>query len=255
MSKFTNIILTGALVCFMATAFLLSGCSKPEEPLKLYAGKGLRHAVEDIKALYEKREGVSVEVVYAGSATLLNTIEKTRKGDVYLPGSKSYINDAGPLITRSAFVGHHVPTFAIRRDTGKKISRYEDLLVPGVRIAIANENMAAIGRVANTINKRAGPDRDYAHNIVVLGSTVNELIQLVVDGQVDAALIWTDMLKWTMAKELVPVTIPSDINLPKEIWVGELNTTKYPNNARKLFNMIAEDGKTFFKQHGFKEAP
>ncbi len=239
------LLLIGLLFSF------LGGCSNQTEPLVIYSGKGLKLAMEDVKQAFEKQENTPVEIIYAGSDTLLKTLKKTKRGDLYIPGSKSYIDQAGKLVFSHSFVAHHVPIFAVHTDNPKKLRRYEDLMAPGVRIAVANKDMAAIGRVAEAIIKEAGPQENFKANIVVTGSTVNELLHMVTSGKVDATLVWTDMLVWESAKELTPIPLPDHLNKSKEIHVGVLSTSLSPEHANRFAKFMVSDGRAIFSRHGF----
>jgi molybdate transport system substrate-binding protein len=233
--------------------FLLfaGGCDNPQAPLTLYAGKGLKHAVDEIEQSFEEQTGIPVSVTYAGSNTLLTTLRTTRKGDVFLPGSSSYLAKAGELALASAYVAHHVPTFAVASDNPKNLASYQDLLASGVKIAVGNKDMAAIGKVSEQILEGIDPRLSFRHNIVITGSTVNELLNLVISGEVDAALVWTDMLLWPNSATLRQVDIPVAINKPKEIRVAALTTSQSPQQAAQLASFIADQGRAIFARHGF----
>ena len=239
-------------ITILFLTMLLVGCSQPSNNLSIYSGKGLKFAVDEIIENFEKQEGVKVSVVYAGSKTLLDTIRKTHKGDIYIPGSQTYINDAGDLITRSEFVAYHVPTFIVASNKKEELKNFEDLLKPGVRIAAGNKRMAAIGRVTEQILKNTSAVNKNNKSIVVTASTVNELIQLVAQNKVDAAVIWRDMMKWDVAKGLTEVKIPDSINKIKKIYVGTLSTSTNPNLAKRFLEYAASnEGRSIFQKHGF----
>lgn len=111
--------------------------------------------------------------------------------------------------------------------------------------------MAAIGLVANAILKETTPESNFQQNIVVTASSVNELIQLVIDGEVDAALIWRDMLTWKGADALSEVVVPSQYNKVKEIRVGVLSTSNAPKQATKFYDYMKSKGRLVFEKHGF----
>lgn len=227
------------------------GCSQETEPLLVYAGKGLKNAMEEVKHSFEQQEGIPISIIYAGSNTLLTSIQKTRKGDIFIPGSSSYVKRAGELAVTDHYVAHHIPAFAVRADTKLNLRTYSDLLVPGVRIAIGNKDMCAIGRIGEAILTDSSPQQTFHPNIVITGSTVNELMQLVVDGEVDAALIWTDMLHWPEARGLISVAVPEDINKPKEVRVAVLSTSTDLTRASRFANFVASEGRGIFVKHGF----
>ncbi|MEN8169992.1 MAG: molybdate ABC transporter substrate-binding protein [Pseudomonadota bacterium] len=247
-TRISQFILFAVLGIILALA---GGCSQEVEPLVVYAGKGLKNAMEEVKQSFEQQEGIPITLIYAGSDTLLTTLQKTHKGDVFIPGSSSYIKRAGELATTDQYVAHHTPIFAVRANTAKSLHSYPDLLKPGVQIAVGNKDMCAIGRIAEAILSSSALQETFRPNIVITGSTVNELLQLVVDGEVDAALLWTDMLQWPEAKGLIPIALPDDVNKPKEIRVTVLSTSTSPNQAMRFADFVATEGQDIFTKHGF----
>lgn len=238
---------------FLCVSFCFIGnsCGQSDEPLIVYAGNGLEIAVDEAKTLFEQQEHVKISVIYAGSDTLLATLQKSHKGDVFLPGSASYIKQAGDLIKADYHVALHVPAFAVSTDSPLNLHSYTDLLRPGIRIAVGNPNMCAIGRISENILSSTTATESYQHNIVITASTVNELLQLLLDGEVDAALVWRDMLRWEQAKTLTVIAIPEAISQPKEIRVGVLTTASQPMLASRFAEFLADKGKDIFLKHGF----
>ncbi|OOZ42573.1 extracellular solute-binding protein [Solemya elarraichensis gill symbiont] len=190
--------------------------------------------MDEIVWLYEKQHGVKVSLIYAGTNTLLGTIQETNVGDIFLAGSKSYIKKAGDLVANSYYVAQHIPTFTVRKDNEKGLKNYTDLIEDGVQIAIANKE-----------------DENFRKNIAIIGSTVNELLSLVVDREVDAALVWTDMITWEEAAELTEIAITETVNKLNEIWIAELSTSKQPQKAEAFARFVATEGKAIFSRHGF----
>jgi molybdate transport system substrate-binding protein len=242
-----------ALLLALFVLSALSSCGQRPVPLLVYAGKGLKFPVEEIKQQYQQLKGVPVQVVYAGSDTLLASIRKTRKGDIYIPGSKSYLQQAADLVVRSDAIAWHVPVFAIAPGKIDQLRRFEDLLQPGVRIAAGNGQMAAIGRVADSLLEQLPDEPGLAGNIRVRASTVNELIELVASNQVDAALIWRDMLYWPQGRELGQVVLPPQFKLAKQVPVTLLSTSAAPAAAEDFYAFIQAKGEEIFSRHGFAQ--
>lgn len=230
---------------------LLFSCQKVKDPLVVYSGKGLKSAMEEVRQVFEKEHGRKITIVYAGSQTLLNTIRKTRKGDVFVPGSAVYIVKAGDLVVRHELIAKHVPAFAARVDGLVGINKYDDLAVPGVRIAIGNKDMCAIGRAAEKIIVLSGEKAEFAKNIVVTASTVNELLALVAKAEVDASLVWKDMLEWPEAEDLVLIEIPSEVNIINDIPAAVLATTMDREGADLFMDFMSKQGKAIFLDHGY----
>lgn len=232
-------------------AVLLTGCDQKDKKLIVYSGKGLERVMEEIKQNFENKYNLRVEMIYAGSETLLTTITKTRIGDVYIPGSVKFIQKAGDLVLHHQYVSLHVPAIVVRKDNPKNIQSIEDLLEPGVKIAIGNTNMCAMGRVSEEIFKASLKEDEFVKNISITGTTVNELLDLVQQKEVDAALIWGDMQLWHEAKELDFIEISPDINKPKKIHIAVLTTATDKKKAALFADYVATEGRTLFVKHGF----
>ncbi len=240
------------IVLGLMLASMWIGCSNQQESLLVYSGKGLKKAMEEIKEKFEANHNITLNIVYAGSNTLLTTIHKTGKGDIFIPGSLSYHEEAGSLISRHDFVALHIPAFAVRSDNPKSISTYDDLIRPGVKIAVGNKKMCAIGRVAASIFKNSDIEIAMAENIVTTSSTVNELLDLVIDREVDASLVWADMLKWSEAEALTLIPIPVELNKIKKIHVAVLSISEAPKRANKFADFVVKEGSEIFVNYGFE---
>jgi molybdate transport system substrate-binding protein len=230
---------------------MTGGCGKQEKELTVYCGKGLQRAMEEVKETFASTYDVNVHMVYAGSETLLKTIKKTGKGDIFIPGSVNFIRASGELVLQHRYVADHLPIFAIRKDNPKVIQSFSDLLRPGLKLAVGNKDMCAIGRIAESIIKDSDREQEFTTNIAITGSTVNELLDLVLRREVDAALIWADMLSWPEARELQGIEIPGTINKPKEIHVAVLSTAVEKKTALLFADFVATEGGIFFRKHGF----
>ena len=243
------------LVLFiLSTAIGLNACTDVNEPLVVYSGKGLKKAMDEVEQVFEQQHGIPVEITYAGSNSLLKTLLATHKGDVFLPGSVGYIKKLGDLAVNPQYVARHTPGFIVRKDTTMSIDNYNDLLKPGVRIAIGNKDTCAIGKVGNAILMAASTEQSFQPNVVVSGSTVNELYNMVKDAEVDAALVWKDMVKWPYSNNLKYVALPEHLNKKKEIWVTALSVSTAPEKANLFADFVASaSGQSIFQKHGFGE--
>jgi molybdate transport system substrate-binding protein len=245
---FNNIIIKLVLVI---SIIILGSCKQNQQRLVLYAGKGLKLPIEEIKKSFEQEHGIPISVIYAGSNTLLTTITRTKQGDVFIPGSLHYIKVAGKIITEQHYICQHVPIFAVKKSNSKGLNSFHDLLRQNVTIALANKRMAALGRVAAAIAKSLPPSENFHPNVIITTPTVNDLIPLITNGEVDAALIWADMLKWEGGAEIKAIELPAGRNKIKEIVVGTLSFSRSPKRAKQLTQYIATKGKEVFAKHGF----
>lgn len=62
-----------------------------QEKLLVFAGAASKRPTEEAAALYEKKTGVNVEVVFGGSGYVLSQMKLAKQGDIYFPGSSDHM--------------------------------------------------------------------------------------------------------------------------------------------------------------------
>jgi len=111
---------TLAWACICAAGLLLlliAGCSRSEPRLVLYCGAGIRPPVAEAVQQFTQREGIAVDVDYAGSEVLLGRIKLSGRGDLLLPGDMSYIDtaEAEGLVAAHQNVCYLVPVILVQK--------------------------------------------------------------------------------------------------------------------------------------------
>jgi len=246
------IALSLLLVLGVCVLFVVEYAPK-DKTLIVYAGKGLQKAMEEIKAVFEEKHDIKLDIFYAGSVTCLRTIKETGRGDIFVPGSIHVLENYADLVDNHQYVALHVPMVCIHKDNPKEIRSFDDLAKPGVRLSVGNTKMCSMGEVANKIISRSALKEGLAKNIVIRSPTVVELLSLVIKKEVDAAIIWKDAMHWPEFRDLKGIEIPPDINEPNEIHVAVLTTSEHKKRAQLFADFVASEGKTIFVKHGFSE--
>ena len=241
------LLFTGAVVLFF------SGCAKQEKKLIVYAGKGLKAPMEDIVRSFEQRHEVYVNVIYGGSQTLLTVIQKTQKGDVFIAGGLHYIKQAGDLVAYYKIIAEHRPAVVVRADNTKGIFSFQDLTRQGISLAIGNKEICALGEATEELLERTGNLPDFLKNVIFHGSTANELLDLVVQGEVDAAITYAHLLALPKSKELRRIDIPASFIQPLKIPLGVLRVSENRRIADLFCTFVDTEGREIFKKHGFGE--
>jgi molybdate transport system substrate-binding protein len=161
--------------------------------LLVMCAAGMRLPVSEMAREFEKEHGIKIVLAYDGSNRLLGNIKLARKGDIYIAGDVEYIkmakhqNLAGNSVDLCLFE----PVIMVRKGNPKRIKELSDLAKPGIRVGLADEKAAAIGRLMPELLKQNGVDRAALQkNIVMTTATVNELALAVKLGTVDAVVVW-----------------------------------------------------------------
>lgn len=213
--------------------------------LTVYSGAGLMHPMDElIEAFKETNPEVSVQVNYAGSGEHFGMIAIQKTGDVFVPGSDKFMEDAlerefvRPESIRT--LCYHVPVILTPEGNPAGIHTLEDLAKPGIRLGIGDPQATAIGKIAHKLFEREGLTEKITSNIVVRPITVNQLLIYTATGQVDAVLAWEDQALWAEGRGKVTiVNIPASKNIIKTIPAGVISFTKNPEWAEKFVSWLS----------------
>lgn len=227
--------------------------------LHVHCAAGMRAPVEEAANLFAREQGVKVDLSYGGSNVLLTQIELTRTGDVYIAGDADYVDLAAGknLIGERATLCHFVPVIMVPKGNPRRIASLSDLTESGCRIAQADGEAAAIGRLMPRLLELNGVDAAaWKKNIALSAPTVNELAIAVKLRTVDAAVVW-DAVADDYPDAADVIALPRDRNLVPRVEGAVLS---FSNNTRAAAAFLAylrsDAGKAIFARHGYRtEAP
>ncbi|UCF15851.1 MAG: molybdate ABC transporter substrate-binding protein [Phycisphaerales bacterium] len=237
----------------------LTGCKgeRPKE-LLLYCGAGIRPPVEEVIGAFEREHGVKVVVDYAGSEVLLSKLKLARKGDLYMPGDKHYVDQAAAegMILSQQSVCYFVPTILVRKGNPKNIRGLEDLTTEGVKLGLGNAQACAIGRKTRQIFAKNDIEWERVEkNLAFESGTVNELGMQIQAGSLDAVIVW-DAIAGYYREHGTEVPIPPDTNVISTVNVGVLSFTENRALAGKFVQFVVSDaGQAIFAEHDYRTAP
>ncbi len=253
-------------VAVIAIAFILFGCKaeKPEESdfaskeLLLFCGAGIRPPVQEIAEAFEREHGLKVITDYAGSEVLLSKIKLARKGDLYMPGDKHYIEQAAQekMILSEQSVCYFVPTILVQKGNPKNIKSLHDLLANNVKLGIGDPKACAIGRKTKQLfEKNNIPWENVEKNIAFQSLTVNELGMQIQAGSLDAVIVWDAIARY-YSEYGTELPIPVEENVISTVNIGVLAFTKDRSLAEEFVKFTTSQiGQDIFKQHNYRTEP
>jgi len=263
-------LLAGAGVLIAVMVVLLQSGQQSADPehrtLRVYAAAGIRVPVEIIAEQYESEYGVTLEIQYGGSNTLLNQLQTDQSSqvDVYLAADDFYTEQAIDLglAIDTMPIAHQMPVIAVRRDCEKNIESIQDLLRDDVRVAVANPEQAAVGKAARQLLEAIPVDdtnlwSELEQRVVTSGvfkPTVNDIAADVKLGTViDAAIVWNSTVAMPKYREdLVAVAVPELSGRPDLISVAVLNSSADLPAAYRLARFMSsrDKGLKTFAEYG-----
>jgi molybdate transport system substrate-binding protein len=195
-----SLVIVGALVLLAVLLFLLLKpdlFSDSQQPtLVLFCAAAVRLPMEQIRNDFKREHGVHIDVQYGGSNTLLSQLQLSHAADLYLAADDSYLELANTrgLIQKTAPIAHMVPVIIVPDGNPRGIRGIADLLQEGIRVALGNPDLAAIGKRTRTALRASGHWEAMEEHVTASGvfkPTVPDVANAVKIGSVDAGIVWS----------------------------------------------------------------
>jgi len=198
--------------------------AKGPPTLMLFCGAGIQLPVAELVETFSREHHCRIEADYAGSEVLLSRIKLKQKGDLYMPGDKSYVElaaEAG-LIESSRPACYFVPTILVAKGNPRGITSLRDLTREGIRLGLGDSQACAIGRQSRKLFAKSNISwPDVERNLAFQSMTVNELGMQIQAGSLDAVIVWDAVANQYLSHgELVE--IPPEQNVISTVPVGVL---------------------------------
>lgn len=246
-----------ALLCFAVAAFAIYSLRKPgggagARSITVYCAAGLKSPVEEIAKRYTAESGVEVSLQYGGTGTLLSQIQVAKRGDLLIAADAGSLADArrlGLIAETLPLVEQH-PVVAVASGNPKAIDAVEDLLQPGIRLALANPESASISRIVRGIlgERWAALEAKAA----VMKPTVTEIAADLRLGAVDAAIVWDSTIPQFEGLETVEIAVFREH--PETASAAVLAACTQPREALAFARYLSapDRGAKGFEEKGFR---
>jgi molybdate transport system substrate-binding protein len=225
------------------------------QELLIFVGAGIRPPISELAEIFSAENNAKVVPSYAGSEFLLSNIKLARRGDIYMPGDKHYVDQAAAagLILSQKSVCYFVPTILVQKGNPQGIKNLADLLGPGIKLGLGDEKACAIGRKSRRIfkkNRMSWPDVEK--NLIFQSATVNELGIHIQTKSLDAVIVWDAVARY-YSRYGDEVPIPTDRNVISTVDAGVLKFTRHRALAEKFIELACSPrGQAVFKKHNYR---
>ncbi len=254
-----NTHLLSSLFLVIYTIFGLASCASnpaPKRELLIYCGITMARPMLEIASIIEEQENIDVIIIQGGSGNLLRSIEINNVGDLYLPGSGSYIELAKEkgLIIDTNLVGYNQAALMVQEGNPLNLTAdLNNLANPDYYVVIGNPDSGSIGKETRRILEEEGLFEPVLENARELTTDSKDLVSVLAEGRADLVINWYAVSTWEENKENMDV-IPLDPALapPKDLIIASLRTIREPKLAEIFVQYaISEDGQAIFEKYGF----
>lgn len=223
-----------------------------DDSLLVFAGAGMRAALDEVAMQFEAESGIRVIHDYEGSGRLASKILAGQKPDVFIPGAEKWaklLKDNGFVKTYFG-LAQHVPVI-LTPANNTKVNSLQDFTKQDVRLVLGDPKACAIGRNGSCLLKKAGLD-ESGLNVVSRGVTVKQLVRWIEFGNGDATIAWHADGFHNDKVRIVP--IPEEVNCVDIVPVCTMMDASHPEAAARYLEYLAAHGSKVFAKFGFKSA-
>ncbi|AEG60290.1 molybdate ABC transporter substrate-binding protein [Desulforamulus ruminis] len=253
--------------------FLLSGCgnnpesktagsgtpadsqdNKVKPSLFAYVGAGLKEPVSEIVQLYEEKTGVKVELTFNNSGALLNQLETSNKGDIYMPGGMPYVETAkqkGYIEEMVGPIAIHTPVIVAPKGNPAQITKTQDLTKAGVKLVMPEKEATALGKAAFQTFDKLGISEQIEKNVLTYVETAPKVVTTLTMGQGNAGI--TEYSNYAKQQDKLDlIEIDPAVNVVEEIPCALLVSSEQKEQAKDFLQFMQQEGPAVFAKHGFK---
>ena len=174
-----------------------------------------------------------------------------------MPADESYIQigrERG-LLAENIPLARMQPVLAVATGNPKKIANLDDLLKPGIRLAQANPDVAAIGKVTRDALRKSGRWDAIHAQTTMMGTTVTEVANAVQLGTVDAAFVWDSTV--VLVPGLEAIHLPEFEGVSSAVSVSVTANCRQPTASLRFARYLAarDRGLPVFEKNGFAVVP
>jgi molybdate transport system substrate-binding protein len=231
--------------------------STSEKTLVIYCGITMRFPMQEIAKKIEKQENCKVVVHTGGSNQLLKTIKRTRKGDLYLPGSDSYIKtcirEGLVKANDTVDVGFNRAVLMVQKGNPKGITPdLKNLADKRYRVVLGSFRKGSIGRQTAKILQSSGIMNDVVPNTIKFMDQSAMLVNALKNNEADLTLNWKAVASFPGNRDYLEVlSLPESVSHPKKLVLGLLIFSEQPELARKFMAYAAsKEGQILFRDYG-----
>ncbi|WP_051957810.1 extracellular solute-binding protein [Desulfobacter vibrioformis] len=227
--------------------------------LVIYCGITMVKPMVEISEAFEKDTGCQVQFVKGGSGKLLSLLLEHKNGDLFLPGSDSYIQKLesehpGAIVDKSQ-VGYNQAAILVKKGNPQKIPAALSALTDDrFAVIIGSAERGSIGKETKKILTNYGNfDQVMKKATITLNS--QSLVNAIKAGKADVSINWYAVSTWQENADHVDgLRIDEKFAHKNKLILAVLADSKNPDQAKAFLALAAsEKGHALFKKYGLAD--
>jgi len=235
--------------------FALPASAGVNSRLVVFAGSASQPALEEAAEAFQAKTGMQVVLHFGGSGAVLNQVQLTGQGDLYIPGSPDYMERAnylGMTEGRAETIAYLVPAIIVAKGNPLRIHGLQDLQRPGLSIGIADPDSVCVGLYAAEILETNAVTKKVRPNLRGMVESCAKVAAMIPLNTVDVVLGWREFAMWnpkTMEAVLLePDQVPRLAYIPAAVLRNAINQ---PGAAAFIAFLKSIEGQAIFQKWGY----
>ncbi len=249
-------ILRGIIVGLTLIISIRGFAQEQGNTLFAYVGTGIKEPVIELANRYKKQTGVTVEMTFNNSGTLVGQLSVSKRGDIFMPGSMGFVKKAealGLISSISAAIAYHVPVIIVPKTNPAGISGIQDFTKKGVALVLPDRESTALGKSIFKVFDSLGIRSAVEPNILAFLETPQKVVTALSMGQGDAGVVdFSNVAK--KRGQFSIIEIPRNINVIEVLPCATLSCSEKAAEAEAFKRFVEKEGPAVFAKHGFKTA-
>ncbi len=230
--------------------------AQTKDPLIFYVGITMIKPMQELSEEFEKNNNCKIKILQGGSQELFDSIKLSKIGDLYLPGSDSYIKKYADenIFLDSVFLGYNKLALIVKKGNPKNIkSSLDELSNPSLKVVLGNAESGSVGNATKKVLTKYGNYKETILNTIFLAPDSRNLTQSIKENKADLILNWYATIFWDENKDIVEaLDIDEKYTNKSKLVLTLLNTSKNKPLAKKFLEFASSPkGKATFRKYGF----
>lgn len=244
-------------VLILACTCLFTGCGKKEaqektRELMLLCGNSFLPPAEQLCSEFKAQTGIEIVSTVGGSEDLLPHVKAHAKGDIFITHDPymDYTRDANALAD-DVQVGFVAPVLVVQKGNPKGIKSIEDLVRPGLRVALTDPQYSTCGEMVMALLEKKGIKDAVMKNVENRLTKGHPNIGTFLQTQaIDAGIMWNGVAH-TFKDGLDVVKTPYEYDVETRVHIMGLSYSKRPELLKQFMEFAHKRGPEVFAEYGY----
>lgn len=232
--------------------------ARPE--LLIYCGITMVEPVRQIADIVEEEKNCMIKIIKGGSGNLYRILSVNQAGDLYLPGSESYIKKGQQdgIILETVTVGYNKAALVVAKNNPLAIAPSLSNVADGkYRVVLGNPDSGSIGKETKLVLQQADIYQQALSNAIYLTTDSKDLTKAIKENTADLVINWQATAAWPQNIAAVTALPIDELYAPKrKLILSLLQYSEFPEIAKHFMQYSeSESGQAIFLKYGFGDQP